>query len=200
LQKSINQPQQQAVFQQIISQKLQKFITPATALKEVQELHQQVSQLASAVETICSAFRTLKIPAEDRKLHSELKKKEVPEDALKGIEQYRNQAMEASIDTIIPDILDTYSKAKDERRNELGNGLRISLNKMANHIDRGYNFEIRVEPIKGAKKEHDPNAEHIDTISQTTKMLEFMKVEGPSVLSLPEAKSEKKKSRRVRKQ
>lgn len=256
LQRSINQPQQQAAFQETISQKLaeiykslenapsNKFspawrqilgeinaedllgqqlaarlrnifernqITPATALKEIQELHQQVSQLKSAVEQICSAFRTIKIPAEDlepgecelgvlvprvavdnrlrefadeldeihfilsifqevvtgkredfeirtisssdlsvyleimppvaaciaialdrlietykkileiRKLHSELKKQEVPEDALKGIEQHANQAMEAGIDTLIPDILDTYSKAKDERRNELAN-------------------------------------------------------------------------------
>jgi hypothetical protein len=95
---------------------------------------------------------------------------------------------------IIPDIFKTYCTVKENgRANELENGLRITLNKLANRIDRGYNVEIRVEPIKKSDSKRSIGtdisadlAEHIATISTAAKTLKFMKVTGPSVLSLPD--------------
>jgi hypothetical protein len=57
---------------------------------------------------------------------------------------------------------------------------------IANIIDRGYNFEIRVEPIKKIEKEKIPDQTAIAKIQELTQTLEFMKLEGPPILTLPE--------------
>src|SRR5207244_5321937 len=89
---------------------------------------------------------------EIRKSQAELRRQGVPQERLQGIEEYANSFMETGMDQLVGRIVETYCVTADEkRRNELSNGLRISLNKIANRIDRGYNIEIRVEPIKHVK-------------------------------------------------
>jgi hypothetical protein len=185
-----------AIFQEVVTGKREDFEIRTISSSDLSVYLEIMPPVAACIAiALDRLIETYKKILEIRKLHGELKNQKVPEEHLKGIEQHANEAMEKGIDKLIPVGLDTYCKAKAERRNELANGLRISLNKMANRIDRGYNFEIRVQPIKEAKTDGDPNAEYINAILQTSKTLEFMKVEGPPVLSLPETKSEKRESK-----
>jgi hypothetical protein len=78
-----------------------------------------------------------------------------------------------------------YSAIKDAgRKNEIGNALHLSLNMLANRIDRGYNIDVRIgPPHSNAKKEEN---EAVATIKAATPSLQFIRVDGDPILSLPE--------------
>jgi len=79
--------------------------------------------------------------------------------------------------------------------------VRISLNKVANRIDHGFNLEVRVEPIVKKKDEEKENAEiqrAIAAIQSATENMQFMKLEGQPILKLPEGKEEKREEEGVR--
>jgi hypothetical protein len=145
--------------------------------------------IGQAVAWIIDRYKSI---LEIRKQHAELQKQGVPAERLKGIEDYANDAMSIGIEQIVPQIVETYCTTADKtRKNELTNGIRISLNKIANRIDRGFNFEIRVEPIKrdaqGLSVIDNAEMQHIDTIQETSKTLEFMNLEPNPILRLPDS-------------
>ena len=83
--------------------------------------------------------------------------------------------------------------------------MKISLNKIANRIDRGFNFEVRIEPpdkpLENAKQEKELQ-KAVGTIQGASENMQYMKLEGPPILALPEkvesgkgGKSKAKKSK-----
>ena len=61
---------------------------------------------------------------------------------------------------------------------------------MANRIDKGFNFEVRIEPPKETEKsaeEDDASKQAIKTILDATIHMQDMNLEGQPILSLPEA-------------
>lgn len=146
---------------------------------------------AVAVERILSMYKTL---LEIKKLNKDLKEKGISSDDLKGIERHANELIEKGVEILIPELFEKYAtKLERQRENELKNSLRISLNKLANRIDRGYNVEVRAEPIPDENKNEneetttkDQNAVNIDLIMQKSKDLQFIKSSGDPILSLPE--------------
>jgi len=98
--------------------------------------------------------------------------------------------MENGIETLTIEILEKHHQGKDgHRKNELANGIRVSLNRIANRIDKGYNIEVRVEPLKKATQdteEEKKTAEQISIIQAASKNMQFMKLEGAPILKLPE--------------
>lgn len=151
--------------------------------------------IAFAVERVIRTYKTL---MEIRKLHADLRKQGVPEDQLKGVEGHANGLMEDGIEKVVGEIVEKYCNVSGNRRNELKNGLRISLNKLANRIDRGYNIEIRVEPMNPPAEGEEPSEEekaarqHIATIQEKAGALEFMRLEDKPILSLPESEEAKR--------
>jgi hypothetical protein len=152
--------------------------------------------LAVAVERIVALYKQL---LEIKKIRGELLKQGVPEKQTAGIEEHANTAMENGIETLTLEILEKYHHGKDgHRKNELGNAIRVSLNRIANRIDRGFNIEVRVEPMKEVAPESDDakkKAEQITAIQAATKNMQFMKLEGAPILRLPES-VEKTKSKK----
>jgi hypothetical protein len=75
------------------------------------------------------------------------------------------------------------------RKNELTSLTRVSLNRIANRIDRGYNIEVRVATVEpdGKSAQGKAGDEHIAAIRAATKNMQFMKLEGKPILQLPEA-------------
>ncbi len=64
---------------------------------------------------------------------------------------------------------------------------------MANRVDRGFNIEIRVEPIlveKDEDQQENETIEDIQIILDAMDGLEFMKLEGEPILHLPESTGE----------
>lgn len=143
--------------------------------------------LAVAVERIVALYKQL---LEIKKIRSELLKQGVPDKQTAGIEEYANNAMENGIETLTLELLEKYHHGKDgPRKNELANGIRVSLNRIANRIDRGYNIEVRVEPLKEDvpdNEESKKTAEEIGAIQAASKNMQFMKLEGKPILKLPE--------------
>jgi len=82
------------------------------------------------VERVVALYKQL---LEIRKLNQEIQQQGVPEKELSGIENYANNLMEKGIEKIAVEVIKEYHKKDDkERKNELTNAVRISLNKIAN--------------------------------------------------------------------
>jgi hypothetical protein len=143
--------------------------------------------LAVAIERIVALYKQL---LEIKKIRSELLKQGVPDKQTAGIEDYANNAMDNGIEALTVEILEKYHPGKDgHRKNELANALRVSLNRIANRIDRGYNIEVKVEPVKPTAEDNEEvkkTAEQIGTILAASKNMQFMKLEGKPILRLPE--------------
>ncbi len=151
--------------------------------------------VAVAVERIIALYKKL---LEIRKLKSDLENEGVPKGKTKSIEEHADGMMQVGIDKISKDIAKQFCRNSDEsRKNELGNQLRIALNKIANRIDAGYNIEVRVEPLEESEGEDETKRDqdttkNISLIQKASKTLQFMKLEGAPLLHLPEKATETK--------
>jgi hypothetical protein len=147
--------------------------------------------LSSAVGAVLGHYKSL---LEIRKLQLEIRKLGVPDESAKGIEEYANQHMEKGIESVTTDIMNQFYKGKDGgRRNELTTAVRISLNRLANRIDQGYNIEVRCEPFTAAAKpENEEQRAAIETVQSNSANMRFLKLDGKPILKLPEKGEEGK--------
>lgn len=149
--------------------------------------------MAVAIERIVALYKQL---LEIRKLHSDLRKQGVPEEQTSGIKDYANTLMENGVEKLSVEIVEKFYHRQDKgRKNELVTATKISLNRIANRIDRGYNLEVRVEPLQKPSQEDKGIKEVMETIQiiqAATKNMQFMKIDGPPILSLPEGKEKPK--------
>lgn len=145
--------------------------------------------IAIAVERIVSLYKQL---LEIRLLRSQLAEQGVTDKSLQGIDSHANMHMEKGIDALIGELIDRYAGNIDEgRRNELRTELKHSLNRIANRVDLGYNIDVRAEPLP---EPEEPDADEtdddlraaIETISEASATLQFLKPAGSPILSLPE--------------
>lgn len=148
--------------------------------------------IAHAVERIVSLYKSV---LEIRKLRSELANQNVPSDKLAGVEDHANTMMTDGIELLVEELFKKYAKKRLDsgRKNELKIALRFGLNQIANKLDKGYNIEVRVEPIvaeDGDDEEGDGSIrnEHVDTILSAGEAMQFFKREGEPILALPEKK------------
>jgi len=154
--------------------------------------------IAVAVERVVGLYKQI---LEIRKLHGEMKNQGVPNKELKGVLNHTNNIMKEGIEKLITELIEKYYDKKDkERLNELSTELRFSLNKIARRIDKGYSVEVRVQPLsqeeqaakKGGKTAQD--AQYIQIILAASKNLEFLRLSGEPILSLPESQDSPEKT------
>ena len=98
--------------------------------------------VARAVNEILSVYKNV---LEIREARQRLRESGVPDEALAGVEQHANQAIEDRNAALAAELVDELAVASlDEgRRNELIIELRLSLNAIANRLDRGYSIDVR---------------------------------------------------------
>jgi hypothetical protein len=114
---------------------------------------------------------------------------------------YANTQMDTAIEKFSVEFInECYVGSDGGRKNELRTGVRISLNMIANRIDRGFNFEVRIEPPKAASADGEVN-KAVQAIQAASVNMQYMKLEGPPILALPEktdsaAEKEMKEKRR----
>lgn len=163
--------------------------------------------VAVALERMIAVYKEL---LEICKLRNELSAQQVSDEELKAIDTHINTKMDKAIETLTREIMaEYYQQSSKTRKNELTHALRISLNKLANRIDRGYNIEVRVAELPQGGGEGQENAEpsedarHFETIKKAAPNLQFMHADGEPVLSLSEASiagnTPAKKTRKARK-
>jgi hypothetical protein len=150
--------------------------------------------VAKAVSGIVALYKTL---LEIRKCQNGLKQQNVPEDSLRGIDSYANDLMDKGTTDLSVKIVTEFYKNKDAgRKNELITMTKISLNKMANRIDRGFNVEVRVEAIVEGEESTPGNAEakaDVEAILGAASEMKYIKQNGEPILHLSEAPEKTKK-------
>ncbi len=156
--------------------------------------------LAIAIERIVALYKQL---LEIRKLRVDLEKQELPEDVLKGVETHADKLMKAGIEKAAVEIVAECYTGKDEgRKHELVSSVRISMNMLANRIDHGVNFEVRVAPPaadeSGASDEKVRKA--VAAIQAATPNMQFLRLEGPPLLRLPEKLEKEQRHERSEKE
>jgi hypothetical protein len=122
---------------------------------------------------------------------------------MEGITDHANRVMKEGIENLTVEIVNNYYVGKDDKRkNELSNAVKISLNKVANRIDQGFNVEVRAEPAEEVTEEADgeeqqqKNQEFVNKIIEASKTLQFLKLDGERLLGLPEKTVESKSSKK----
>lgn len=152
--------------------------------------------LSKATERILNHYKQI---LEIKNLRNQLKEKGVPASKTKSIETHANGMMKEEVIAIAKEVMEEhYNGGEKGRKNELENSLVIALNKLANRIDKGFNVEIRVEPLpepsedEETSKDYETKSGLINSIKSSSQNIEFIETGGESILELPENKDEKK--------
>lgn len=161
------------------------------------------ASLAYAAEKLTSAYKNL---LEIKKLRRDLKDQGLTNKELRQVDDHANKVMADTIEELAVEIVHEYHAGDDDgRRNELTNGVRISLRKLADKIDRGFNIEVRAEPPEAATDESEDIEEqleltrrHIQIVRDASQTLQFIRPEGEPILHLSESSSDTKAGRRPR--
>ena len=149
--------------------------------------------LSKALERILNHYeKVLKI----KLLRNQLKEEGVPAAKTKNIETHANGLMADEIKKIAKEVIEEYRKDDNGRKNELENAVTISLNKLANRIDKGFHVEIRVKQLEEPNEEEEEElteeeqgtVDLISSIQERAKKIEFIEANGQSILQLPEGK------------
>lgn len=143
--------------------------------------------VAKVVDFIVTQYKKI---LDIKKLQQEIERLELPDEISAKTKEHANTRMEAEIETFTVEIMNQYTVVTDDgRRHELTTQVRIALNKIANRVDRGFNFEVRIEPPKDAIKEADKAEEvkrAVQAIQAASVNMQYLKSEGPPILALPE--------------
>jgi hypothetical protein len=138
--------------------------------------------LAKVIDFIVSQYKKI---LEIKKLQLEIARLELPEEISDKTKEHANSFMEAQIEKFAVELVDQYPLPKGNPNHELGVAVRVSLSRLANRIDRGFNFEVRIEPPKEPAK--DPQVQQaVQAIQAASGNMQYMKLEGPPILALPE--------------
>jgi hypothetical protein len=137
--------------------------------------------VAKVIDFIVGQYKKI---LEIKKLQKEIDRLDLPEEISQKTKDHANTLMEAEIDKFTVKIVNEYKGKDGARHNELRNAVTISLNKIANKVDRGFNFEVRIEnQIEEADGELK---KAVQTIKSAATNMQYMKLEGPPILELPE--------------
>jgi hypothetical protein len=122
-----------------------------------------------------------------KKVQLEIDRLELPVEISDKTKEHANKLMEKAIEEFSVTIINEF-KGDQGRKNELATAVKISLNAMANRIDRGFNFEVRIEPPdQNSKDKTDMTEKAVRAVQAAAANMQYMKLEGPPILALPEA-------------
>jgi hypothetical protein len=152
--------------------------------------------IATAIERIVALYKTF---LEVRKLKNDLSEQGVSKMNLAGIENHATSIMKDGIENLLKEILKTHKANIDSgRKNELEIELRLALNGLASRIDRGFNFEVRmeepdtVEASDDSEKNDQTKLRHyFETIASATESMQFLKLDGDPILKIEDGKANK---------
>jgi hypothetical protein len=152
------------------------------------------ASIALIVERLINGYKTI---LEVRKLHGELTTL-MGKKSIKEVEKFADTEMTTTIKAIVEEVIKQYPKKDTARKNELRTALEGVLRKLADRIDRGFNIEIRIEPIQQTTEPDQPAddeaskkaaelASYQQTIEAAAKAIQFSHRDGPPILHLEDA-------------
>ncbi len=132
-----------------------------------------------------------------------MEKQELPENVVSGVETHANKVMQEGIEKASVEIVNQFYVGQDVgRKNELTVQVRLSMNMLANRIDHGVNVEVRVEPPAATdpKAKDETVKKSVAAIQAATPNMQFLKLEGPPLLQLPQTRTMWKSEKEHQKQ
>ena len=151
-------------------------------------------------ETLGSLVELYKKVLDLKQSRNDYLKKGVPETIVKQVEDHANAQMKENIHDLAIKVVTGYYQGETGRKNELIVSVEKSLGGFADRIDRGYNIEIRVEPItylpdenesEKAKQKRVEFQKAVETIKRMAPNMQYLKTEGTPILRLSEEKKSK---------
>ena len=144
--------------------------------------------IAIAIERIVALYRDV---LDIRLRRNQLADLQVPKEALEGLDAHATSRMEEGLLSLAGELMESNAGNHDKARsNELKTELLQTLNRIANRIDKGYNFEIRAEPNADGDQEDGEAVANITRIQEAARNMQFFSVQGEPILSLPEPNDE----------
>lgn len=170
-------------------------ISSSEFLIMLQQHSGEAALFAMVLERLIAGYQKI---LQIRKLHGELSKLVEPK-ALKDVARQAEAIMVKEIKATANQAIKQYPTKDEGRKNELRTALDAVLRKLADRIDRGFNVEIRIEPLAapddpasttkpdpGKVKRHE---EYRAIIERAAKQLEFSYQGGTPILHLSESKA-----------
>jgi hypothetical protein len=167
----------------------------------VTQLPAAAALLAFVVDKLIIGYKNI---LEIRKLHGDLSKR-MGKKSIKEVENFAETQMTKVIKVTVEEAIKRYKIKDSGRRNELQTGLDVALRKLADRIDRGFNIEVRIEPLPAptAEEESDAKAKaqrqeyetHRQMIESAAKELEFLRIGGKPILHLEDATDSSKQKK-----
>jgi hypothetical protein len=125
--------------------------------------------ISQSIDKLMNAYKNY---WEVKKIKQELEEKNVPSSNLGGLNDHIETIVKNSIDELVEDLIKKAHPNLDKgRKNELKLELRISLNKLANRLDRGFNIEVRMAPPEIEEGDLDESEEESSAASYQTQEL-----------------------------
>jgi hypothetical protein len=147
--------------------------------------------IALGLERVVAMYKSV---LEIRRLRQELEDQGVPTDDLASVGNFANNRMSAGIEEVVDELVTDTVVTDTGRLNELRVAVTLSLNGIANRIDKGYNIEVRasVEPLDDdSEAEVSPSdAQAVQRINLAGPSMRFINTSGKPILSLPEVPDE----------
>ena len=155
--------------------------------------------LAFVVDKLITGYKNI---LEIRKLHADLSDR-MGKKSIKEVENFAENQMTEVIKATVEEAIKQYATKDQPRRNELRTALDKALRKLADRIDRGFNIEVRIEPLPAlseeqddaTKAQHQEHEEHRRVIESVAKQLEFVRLEGKPILHLESPKDGSKEKK-----
>lgn len=145
-----------------------------------------LSFFAKAIRPIIGVYKDV---LDVKILRSQLAEKGVSGNALDEISKDVEAMMDKKLSEIKQELMVDCPVEKETDRNDLDNALGFALKKIANRIDRGFNFEIRLaitQQDSDDDEEAEEESEEVKVIQAAMKEMEFKNIEGKPILNLPE--------------
>ncbi|MCP4612302.1 MAG: hypothetical protein GY845_26700 [Planctomycetes bacterium] len=142
--------------------------------------------IATTIERIVALYKN---KLEIEKLRKDLGKQKVPKPSIKSIEEHEKQLIEKGLNRLAESFLKKYYKGKAGRKNEVRTSLHKAMRFLANRIDHGFSFEVRVQKLMPPKltKTQD-QAKKTKAYQDPKKMVEKINRLGCSVAELNPAR------------
>ncbi len=143
--------------------------------------------IAISVERMINGYKSI---LEIRLLRQQLLNQGLTEEELGPVEDHAERRMKDEVRTYVDEVVaDRLAEPRNGREHELAMELRNSLNAIANRIDAGYNFDVRVGDAEPPGEDQEPDqdvAAVVELIRTTSASLKFINMSGARILSLPE--------------
>lgn len=144
------------------------------------------ASLSVAIERIFALYKNY---LEIKKIKADLEAKNIPEQYLDGLKSHISEVVTKGLNELAEEILANKHQNIDvTRTNELKKELIVTLNKLSNRIDRGFNLEIRFNPEDLTSEEETPETkESLQKIKLASNSFNFINESHAPILFLKES-------------